>query len=85
MADNSKALKVPPKAPEKQKGPGFFARTGKYLKDVKAELKKVVWPTRKQVVNNTIVVFVTVLAFGVVVWSLDFVLSFLRDLLINSF
>ncbi len=85
MADKSSILKVPPKAPPKKKGPGFFSRIGKYFRDVKAELKKVVWPTRKQVINNTIVVFVTVLAFGVVVWSLDFVLSFVRDLLINSF
>ena len=30
---------------------------GKFFRGVKAELKKVVWPTKKEIINKTIVVF----------------------------
>ena len=42
-----------------------------FLKDVKAELKKVIWPTPKQLLNNTIAVIVCVLIVGVIVFLLD--------------
>jgi preprotein translocase subunit SecE len=49
----------------------FFVRTGKriakWFREMKAELKKVVWPTPKQVLNNTWVVVVTVLIVGLVI------------------
>ena len=38
---------------ETVKKEGFFARVGKSFKATKSELKKVVWPTRKQLFNNT--------------------------------
>ena len=41
------------KKPEKQKKPSIFARIGKWLKDMKSELKKVQWPSFKQTMNNT--------------------------------
>ena len=42
-----------------------------FLKDVKAELKKVIWPTPKQLLNNTAAVIVIVLIIGVIVFLLD--------------
>lgn len=42
-----------------------------FFKDVKAELKKVIWPTPKQLVNNTLAVIVSVLIVGVIVFVLD--------------
>ena len=42
-----------------------------FWKDFKAELKKVIWPTRSQVVNNTIVVIVIVLIVTAIVFVLD--------------
>ena len=44
-----------------------------FMKDVKAELKKVVWPTSKQMVNNVTAVVVIVLVTAVIVFCLDFV------------
>ena len=44
-----------------------------FFKDFKAELKKVIWPTPKQVVNNTIAVITIVLITAVIVFALDFV------------
>ena len=42
-----------------------------FFKDVKAELKKVIWPTPKQLLNNTLAVIASVLIFGVIVFLLD--------------
>lgn len=42
-----------------------------FFKDFKAELKKVVWPTPKQLVNNTIAVITIVLITAVIVFVLD--------------
>ena len=42
-----------------------------FFKDFKAELKKVIWPTPKQLVNNTVAVITIVLITGVIVFALD--------------
>lgn len=42
-----------------------------FFKDVKAELKKVIWPTPKQLFNNTLAVIVSVIIVGVIVFLLD--------------
>ncbi len=43
-----------------------------FFKDFKAELKKVIWPSPKQLVNNTVAVITIVLITAVVVFALDF-------------
>ena len=42
-----------------------------FFKDFKAELKKVIWPTPKQLTNNTMAVVVIVVIVGVIVFALD--------------
>lgn len=42
-----------------------------FFKDFKAELKKVIWPTPKQVVNNTIAVITIVIITAIIVLVLD--------------
>ena len=42
-----------------------------FFKDFKAELKKVIWPAPKQVVNNTTAVVVIVLITALIVFVLD--------------
>lgn len=42
-----------------------------FFKDFKAELKKVIWPTPKQLVNNTVAVITIVLITGIIVFALD--------------
>ena len=44
-----------------------------FFKDFKAELKKVVWPTPKQLLNNTVAVITIVLITAAIVFVLDFV------------
>ena len=43
-----------------------------FFKDFKAELKKVIWPTPKQLVNNTVAVITIVLITAAIVFVLDF-------------
>ena len=45
------------------------------FKDTKAELKKVVWPTKKQIINNTVWVLVLVILVSAVVLGIDLVLE----------
>ena len=42
-----------------------------FFKDFKSELKKVIWPTPKQLINNTIAVITIVLITAVIVFVLD--------------
>ena len=44
-----------------------------FFKEVKSELKKVAWPDRKKVVNNTLIVIAAVVIIGAVIALLDFV------------
>jgi preprotein translocase subunit SecE len=46
-----------------------------FFKDTRAELKKVVWPTGKQVVNNTVWVLVLVAVISAVVLGFDLLLE----------
>ena len=43
-----------------------------FFKGLRAELKKVIWPTPKQLVNNTIAVITIVLITTIIVFVLDF-------------
>ena len=72
------------KKPEKQKKPSIFARIGKWLKDMKSELKKVQWPTRKQTVNNTLIVIACVVVVGIFIWIFDFIANSAIDLLLTN-
>ena len=47
-----------------------------FFKDMKAELKKVIWPTAKQTANNTVAVIAFTLAIAVIVFVLDVVFDF---------
>lgn len=54
-----------------------------FFKDFKAELKKVIWPTPKQIVNNTVAVITIVLITAVIVFVLDLVFDMLNEYGIN--
>ena len=71
------------KKADKQKKPGIFARIGKWLKEMKSELKKVQWPTRKQTVNNTLIVIACVIVVGVFIWVFDFIAGGAIDVLLT--
>lgn len=62
MAEETKAKKT-----------GLFARIGKWFRELKSECRKIVWPTREQTVNNTLVVLASVVIVGIFIWVLDIV------------
>ena len=53
----------------------FFSKIGKFFKDLKAEIKKVIWPTKKQLINNTGIVIVVILLIGAGIWVLDYLFT----------
>ena len=55
--------------------PNFFQKAMEFLREVKVELKKVTWPTRKQTTGTNIVVIVFVFILATVLGFFDFGLS----------
>ena len=65
----------PPHAARRQPGPdrpGLPERVLDFMREVRNELAKVVWPNRPDVVKYTIVVFVTLVIMVTLVFSLDY-------------
>ena len=56
----------------------------RYFRELRSELKKVVWPTPQQVLKNTLIVLACVLIVGAFVWLFDFVARIGIDALING-
>lgn len=61
-----------------------WQRIKKYFRELRSELKKVVWPTPKQVLKNTAIVIGCVVAVGVFIWVFDFVAQVGIDALISA-
>ena len=65
------------------KKPNLFRRIAEWFTDMKAEVKRVVWPSFKKVRQNTIIVLVFVLILGAVIWILDWIFGLGISLLIK--
>lgn len=52
-----------------------LGRLGKFLREVRAELKKVAWPGRKELVSSTLVVVTVVVIVAAFIGLIDFVFS----------
>ena len=50
---------------------------GQFLRDVRAEMKRVSWPTLKEVKNTTIITLVAVIFFAIYLFLVDRVWAFL--------
>ena len=58
---------------------GWFGRARRFLSDVRSELGRVTWPTRREVYATTIVVILTSLVFGIYLFAVDLGLSWTVD------
>lgn len=56
----------------------------RFFKEVKSEMKKVVWPTKKQVIKSTLIVIAVVVLIGVVIWGLDLLFGFGLDKIVGK-
>jgi preprotein translocase subunit SecE len=50
---------------------GLFSRLFRFLREVVAELRKVIWPTRKQMITYTTVVLLFVAFMVAIIWGMD--------------
>ena len=70
MSENEKKAVAKTAKPEKKKG-----GLGKWFRELKSELKKVVWPTKAQVVKNTGIVIGMIIIVGAFIALADFLLN----------
>jgi len=62
-----------------QKGGDFLT----LVKGSRTEIRKVVWPTRQETTQTTLIVFVFVIITGLILWGLDSVLGWLASLILG--
>jgi preprotein translocase subunit SecE len=53
----------------------WYKRFFNFLKEVRAEVKKVSWPTRNEVYSTTLVVIIAMVFFGTYLYLMDIVFS----------
>jgi preprotein translocase subunit SecE len=78
--------KKAPKAGAKKpadKGPGFIQKTRQFFREVKIELKKVTWPSRKETIASTSVVLIVVFLVSIFLGVVDIALSRALKILLN--
>jgi preprotein translocase, SecE subunit, bacterial len=88
MAEEKKTAPVPtPKVAVKRTGDKvkFSARISRWFREMKSELKKVVWPTPKQTTNSSIVAVVMMVVSAVLLWGFDSGAQAVVKALINIF
>ena len=63
---------------------GFFQRTSQFVRDTRAEMRRVSWPTATEVKNTTIITLIAVVFFAIYLFGVDRVWSFLIEHLKTS-
>lgn len=58
-------------------------RMKRFFREVRAELKKVSWPSRQELISHTGVVFIAVAFVGVLIWIMDTLLTKIIGFLIR--
>ena len=53
------------------------------LKEARAEIRRVVWPTRQETTQTTFIVILLVIVFAIILWGLDSLLSWLVSTVIG--
>ncbi len=53
------------------------------IRDARSEVRRVIWPTRTETVQTTIIVIILILVFALILWGLDSFLSWIVKMLIG--
>lgn len=69
-----------PKTKKPNKVGAFFKKIGKFFKECKVELKKIVWASAPSTLKNTVLVTIVILLFAAVLFGLDLLF---RDVIID--
>ena len=77
MSTLEEAKAAPTRSPERAAGGvgGWWSNTRSFLTEVRNEMRRVTWPSRREVYATTVVVILTSIFFGVYLWGLDLALS----------
>ena len=73
-----------PSKKQKEKKPKKNGGFMKFFRDLKGEFKKIVWPSKKQIINNTLVVIAAILVVGAFIWVIDLGLGWLIKLFLGN-
>jgi len=65
--------------PGQPAGEGLVGRTTHFLRDTRAEMRRVSWPTANEVKNTTIITLVAVIFFALYLFGIDRVWAFLIE------
>ena len=63
----------------------WIATTKDFFRDTAAEMKKVSWPSRNEVIGTTVVVVVSTIVFSLYLWGCDVVFFKAIDFLFKKF
>ena len=64
---------------------GWWSRARRFLAEVRNEMARVTWPTRREVYATTLVVILTSIFFGLYLWGIDMILSSLMQWIYTTF
>jgi len=72
------------KALAKKEQKKLAAKMVQSVRDMKGEMKKIVWPTKKTVLNNTLVVIVVMILSALLIGGVDYILMLLVNLFLRG-
>ena len=78
MSTLEEAKAAPTRSPERATSAGvagWWSNARTFLTEVRNEMRRVTWPSRREVYATTVVVILTSIFFGVYLWGLDLALS----------
>ena len=84
MAKDKQTPTAETEGKKKDKSKKKQGRIAKWFKELKLELKKVVWPSRQIVINNSIVIFAAMLGFALFTFLLDWGFLKLLELAVTT-
>ena len=75
MAEEKKTNAAPTKAVTAVKKDetklSFWQKVGKWFREMKSELKKVIWPTKDQLIKNSLISVGMIIISSIVIWGFD--------------
>ncbi len=61
----------------------MFEKIKKFYKEVITEWSKVEWPTNKELIDSTLIVFVIIIIFGIYIFAVDYLINLFLDQIIK--
>jgi preprotein translocase subunit SecE len=81
MADHEESLQ----GRARESVTGWWGRSRRFLSEVRNEMARVTWPSRREVYATTLVVILTSIFFGIYLYGIDLVASRIMGAIFRSF